>query len=286
MNHTDKKIAFFGTPPFTIRFLELLKTQGYTPSLIVTNPDRPMGRGMHMTAPEPKRWGEAHGVRILQPSKLDDAFFEELSQESWDLFVVIAYGKIIPERVITMPTFGTINVHYSLLPQYRGATPVESAILRGDLKTGVCIQTMRFKLDTGPIIAQKEVLISPTDTTLTLRERLNDEALLLLPDVLKHIFDGTIQESPQDESTASHCGKISKEDGHLSLADDAVLNDRKFRAYSPSPGTFFTAQKDGKPIRVKIKSSHLEEGAFILDTVTPENGKPMSKEEFERYLAS
>ena len=130
-------IAFFGTPPFTTDFLDTLVASGYSPSLVVTAPDRAVGRGMVMTAPEPKVWADATGIKVLQPEKLDDAFFTELSETQWDLFVVVAYGKIMPEPVINVPTYGTINVHYSLLPKYRGATPTESAILNGDTTTGV-----------------------------------------------------------------------------------------------------------------------------------------------------
>ncbi len=281
-----KKIAFFGTPPFTARFLDALYTEGYAPTLIVTNPDRPSGRGMHLVAPLPKVWAQQHNIRVIQPEKLDDAFFSDLSKESWDLFVVIAYGKIIPEQVITLPRFGTINVHYSLLPKYRGATPVESAILNGDSTTGVCIQLMRYKLDSGPILAQEEVPIEPTDTAPTLRDKLNDRALELLIPTITSLFDVTSMPKEQSEEGATTCKKIKKEDGEISLGDNPVVSDRKFRAYTPSPGTFFIANKNDTPVRVKIKAAHLEDGRFVLDTVIPENGKPLSGAEFERWIAS
>lgn len=281
-----KKIAFFGTPPFTLSFLDLLYDEGMVPSLIITNPDRPVGRGMKLIAPEPKNWGALHGIEVRQPEKLDDAFFAMLSKEPWDLFVVVAYGKIIPERIIALPRFGTINVHYSLLPKYRGATPVESAILHGDPTTGVSIQQMRVKLDTGPILAQKEVAIAENDTSPTLRERLNDEALALLPNLLAAIFDGSARAAEQDEADATRCGKISKEDGEVSLAEDPVLLDRKFRAYAPWPGLYFYAEKNGERVRVKIKTAHLEDGRFVVDSVIPENGKPMPRDAFERWIKS
>ena len=160
------KIAFFGTPEFTVNFLETLKSSGFCPSLVVTNPDRPSGRGMVMTSPLPKKWADENSIKVLQPEKLGDEVFEELSKDSWDLFVVIAYGKIIPERFINLPKFGTINLHYSLLPKYRGATPVESAILAGDEISGITIQKMRFKLDTGPIIFQEEMNVDALEARL------------------------------------------------------------------------------------------------------------------------
>jgi methionyl-tRNA formyltransferase len=281
-----KKIAFFGTPPFTVDFLDALYDEGYVPSLIVTNPDRPAGRGMHLQAPEPKEWAITQGIRTLQPEKIDASFVELLAQETWDLFVVVAYGAILPEALIALPRFGTINVHYSLLPKYRGATPVESAILHGDSTTGVCIQQMRFALDSGPLLAQSEVPIDQTDTTETLRTKLNERALALLPEVLAKIFDGTVTPREQDESAVSICKKIKKSDGLIDLEEDGLGNDRKYRAYHHSPGTFFIIEKNGVPVRVKIKAAHLEGTSFVLDTVVPENGKPLSKEEFDRWVIS
>lgn len=264
------KIAFFGTPAFTTDFLDKLVESGFSPSLIVTNPDRPSGRGMSLRSPEPKLWGDAHGIQVLQPEKIDEDFIANLGE--WDLFVVVAYGKILPEKLINLPKYGTINVHYSLLPKYRGATPVESAILNGDEKTGVVIQQMRYKLDTGPILMQKEISIAGDDTTPTLRDKLNVEALSILPEVLKKIVDGTIKPQEQSEENASHCKKIAKEDGLINLSDDPMLNDRKYRAYYGSPGIFFF--KDGK--RIKITKAHLDGEHFVIDEVIPENGKRTS----------
>ncbi len=274
------KIAFFGTPGFTTDFLDKLVETGFAPSLVITNPDRPSGRGMTLKSPEPKVWADEHVIQVLQPEKLDEDFFESLSKESWDLFVVVAYGKIIPEKIIDLPKYGTINVHYSLLPKYRGATPVESAILNGDQTTGAAIQQMRFKLDTGPILAQKEIPIDSTDTTLSLREKLNNEALLLLPEVLEKIQNGSAEAVEQSEEGATHCKKISKEDGLLDLNDDGIVNDRKYRAYFGSIGTYFF--KDDK--RVKITKAHLDGGLFVIDEVIPENGKRISFEIFSTTL--
>jgi methionyl-tRNA formyltransferase len=286
MEHQHKRIAFFGTPPFTVSFLETLHHHGYTPSLIVTNPDRPAGRGMVQTVPEPKRWGQERAIPVMQPEKLDDAFFDELSKTEWDLFIVVAYGAIIPERIITLPQYGTINVHYSLLPRYRGATPVETALLNGDSMTGVCIQAMRYKLDSGPILAKKEIAIAPTDTTPTLRARLNEEAQLLLPETIQQIFAGTTTPQIQDESQETICKKIRKEDGAVSLSDDPLQLDRKYRAYTPWPGLYFYSEKEGVRIRVKIKKAHLNDGLFVVDQVIPENRKPMTSDEFNRWIAS
>lgn len=268
-----KNIAFFGTPDFTTDFLDMLSAQGLTPSLIVTNPDRPVGRGMIMTPPGPALWAQEHGIGLIQPEHIDESVLAMLAETPWDLFVVIAYGKILPATLIDMPKYGTINVHYSLLPAYRGATPVESAILNGDKTTGVCIQKMRYKLDSGPIIENEEVAIEPNDTTLTLRARLNDKALVMLPKTIKKVFEGTVTMTDQDEAQATHCGKISKADGEIKLTDGPLFNDRKFRAHSAHVGTYFFIEKNGKSIRVKVTRAHLHENNFIIDEVIPENGK-------------
>ncbi len=283
-------IAFFGTPPFTVDFLDTLVAGGFAPSLVITNPDRPAGRGMTLTAPEPKVWAEKHSIAAIQPEKLDDAFFAELSKTAWDLFVVVAYGQIMPERVINLPKYGTINVHYSLLPKYRGATPVESAILNGDATTGIAIQQMRYKLDTGPLFIKSEINIASDDTTHTLRDKLNAEALRLLVPTISGIFDGSILPIEQDDTLATHSSKIKKEDGLVSLSDNATELDRKYRAYDGWPGLYFYLSRQSNAeadttenVRVKITKAHLDtDGTFVIDEVIPENGKRIAYELFSK----
>jgi methionyl-tRNA formyltransferase len=185
--------------------------------------------------------------------------------------------------VITLPKYGTINLHYSLLPTYRGATPVESAILNGDTMTGITIQQMRFKLDSGPILAQKEFPITSTDTTPSLRTKLNTEALTMFPSLLKGIFDQSITPIEQSEEGITRCTKIQKEDGELDLSDAPEINNRKYRAYYGSIGTFFYTEKAGEKIRVKITAAHFSDGQFIIDEVIPENGKKMP---YDIFLSS
>ena len=257
----------------------MLAQAGYTPALIVTNPDRPVGRGMHMHAPAPKTWAEQRGIGVAQPEKITPEFIEELKKQNFDLFIVVAYGKILPEALIQLPVFGTINVHYSLLPKYRGATPVEAAILGGDTTTGVCIQQMVYELDAGDIIVQKEVAISPTDTTTILREKLNIEALALLPQTLADIFARTIQPVPQDSTLATKTKKIQKIDCEITPDEDPIVLDRKYRAY---PTLYFYTEKNKKAIRVKITQAHYSNGLFVVGKVIPENQKEVHFEEFLR----
>lgn len=266
------KIAFFGTPELTVTLLESLKERDLSPALIVTTPDKPKGRRLVLTPPPAKLWAIKNAIPYLQPEKLDDAFIKKMKTERFDISVVVAYGKILPERLIDAPKHGTINVHYSLLPKYRGATPVESAILSGDTETGVCIQKMQFKLDTGPILAVENVSIPPTITAPDLRDILNQKAAAILPSVIRKYVAGEITPTPQDESLATSCGKIKKEDGLIDIHGDAVANDRKFRAYFAWPRTYFFV--DG--MRVIISKANLEDGIFKIEKVIPEGKKEIS----------
>jgi len=284
MTRGNKKIIFFGTPDFTVRFLESLKNNGIDIVMVVTNPDRKSGRGMEISQPAPKSWALENNIEVRQPEKIDETFIEELAKINPDLFLVIAYGKILPEKFINIPKYGTINVHYSLLPKHRGATPVESAILNGDNITGISIQQMHFKLDSGPIIFQKEVAIDVGDTTPTLLEKLNSEALKVLPEIVDNIFDNKTNPKEQDVALATFCRKISKEEGEIFLDGDPIINDRKFRAYYGGVGTYFNTKYRGQNIMVKVKEAHFSDGNFIIDKVVPENKKVMSFEEFTKWV--
>ena len=279
------RIAFWGTPDLTLSYLDALEAAGMTPVVVITNPDRPKGRGHELASPAPKTWAEARNIPVLQPLKVDDATIEALASYNLDLSIVVAYGSILPKRSIEIPKHGTINVHYSLLPKYRGAAPTEAAILSGDTETGVCIQIMQPKLDTGPVVAHANVHILPTETTPELRARLTETGAALLTWTLPDFLEGKLDAHPQDDSQATFCGKTKKEDGLLDLSADAIENYRKYRAYAEWPRTYFFAEKpDGSQLRVIITKAHLEEGIFVLDTVLPEGKKEMPYEDFVRGL--
>ncbi|MCE9517689.1 methionyl-tRNA formyltransferase [Candidatus Nomurabacteria bacterium] len=260
---------FFGTPDVASETLTLLAESGYTPSLIVTSPDRPSGRGMHMTSTQVAVWAETHNIPCLKPEKLDIEFIDNLRKYNSDLFIVVAYGKILPQTLIDLPELGTINIHYSLLPKYRGASPVEQALLSGDTVTGVTIQQMAFKLDSGAILAQQEASIGLTDTKETLRNRLIEIGAELLVSLLPKIQSKEITPSVQDESKATHCSKIKKEDGQIDPNGDAHINYNKYRAFEGWPGIYFF--KDNK--RIKITKARLENEKFIIERVVPEGKK-------------
>lgn len=265
------QFAFFGTPDVAVETLEILKSNGYIPRIIVTSPDRPKGRGLALTPPPVKTWADTNNIPCLQPEKLDSEFLSELRSTNFELSVVVAYGKIMPENLINLPAKGTINIHYSLLPKYRGASPVESAVLNGDTETGVDIQQMALGLDTGDILVEEKVAILPDETAPALRSRLIQIGGELLAKSLQDIVAGNITPRKQSETGMSKCGKIKKEDGLIDLAGDPIINYNKYRAYFGWPGVYFF--KDGK--RIKITKAKFENGQFIPERIIPEGKKEM-----------
>lgn len=276
MENKPLPFVFFGTPDVASETLEILKSEGFIPSLIITAPDRPVGRHFTITPCEAKVWALENNIPISQPEKITDEFIATLPPA--DIFIVVAYGKILPEKLINLPKLGTLNIHYSLLPRFRGASPVEAAILAGDTETGVSIQQMVFKLDAGPVIASEKIAIDPHDTTRSLRAKLIPLGANLLVKVLDGITSGEgsalAAPTPQDETLATHCGKTKKEDALVNpVSDDPELLYRKYRAYFGWPGIYFldTHQK-----RVKITKAHMEGGKFIIERVIREGEKEMN----------
>lgn len=276
--------VFFGTPELAVKLLETLKTAGLAPILVVTNPDEPRGRKMLPTSPPVKIWAEKNNLPCLQPEKLDDKFVELIKESGADFALVAAYGKILPQTLLDSLPLGFFNVHYSLLPKYRGATPVESAILNGDSETGVSIQKMVFKLDAGDIIANQKVPIEQDETSPELRTRLNQVAAQILVKILPQIAESKITSVKQDENLASSCSKIEKSYGQIDLSDPALTNYRKYRAYFAWPGTFFFTKHNGRDIRVVVKKAELQNGAFVILKVIPEGKKEMSFQDFRKGL--
>ncbi len=279
----NPKIAFLGTPDIARVFLDALIAANMSPTVVVTNPDKPVGREQTLTPSSVKVSAHSHNIPVLQPETIDDVFIAELSKEPWDLFIVVAYGMILPQALIDIPKHGTLNVHFSLLPRWRGASPVEAAILAGDTETGVAIQRMRFKLDSGPIVAQEKTAISEYETAPELRTRLGEIGSKLLIDTLPHYLADEIALHEQDESLVTKAAKMKKEDGELLLSDDAITKWRKYRAYKQWPGTFFVHEKSaGTSIRVKITDASFENGVFTILRVIPEGKREMNYEDFIR----
>lgn len=266
------RFAFFGTPEIASETLEILKQNGFLPSIIVTATDKPQGRKMIMTSPAVKTWALQNNIPLLQPEKINEDFKKELSNFDFNVSIVVAYGKIFPEWLINLPPNGTLNIHYSLLPKYRGASPVQSAILNGEDMTGVTIQQMVRELDAGPIVAVEKTRIDETETTPELLNRLVKLGGELLALTLPKYINNEIHAVEQDQTQATFCGKISKEDGLTDLAGDAVKNYNKFRAFAEWPRTYFI--KDGK--RNIITDAELKDGKFIVKKIIPEGKKEVT----------
>jgi len=233
------RIVFFGSPDFAVPTLRALVEAGYRIGLVVTQPDRPAGRGGRLHPPPVKRVALELGLPVFQPDTLrDDAALERLQAAHPDAFVIAAYGKILPQRILDVPRRGSLNVHASLLPRWRGPSPVAAAILAGDPETGVTIMEVTAKMDAGPIVAQRRVPILPDDRTATLEPRLAAIGAELLVEVLPGWLAGELRGIPQDDSQATYCPLLRKEDGHLAPSLDVVTAERAVRAYDPWPGAF------------------------------------------------
>lgn len=261
--------VFFGTPYVASDTLEILSAHGFTPTVIVTSPDRPSGRGMKMQSSPVKLWAEAHGIPVLQPERIDSEFSLQLAAYSLQLALVVAYGKILPEDFIESFSLGVLNIHYSLLPHYRGASPVESALLHGDTETGVTIQRMVYELDAGDIVRMDEVSILPTDNTTTLRARLIRIGADILAETLPDYMAGSIIPVPQDHTRATKCGKMKKEDGDITNETSDQIKWNKYRAYYEWPRTYFF--RDGK--RIIVSDASFENEKFVIKKVIPEGKK-------------
>jgi len=236
-------IVFFGTPSFATDVLDELKAGGFLPSLIVTAPDAPQGRKLILTAPPVKEWAEQEDIPVLQPQTLrDDPELAPLINSEWDLFIVASYGKILPETLLSLPKYGTLNVHPSLLPRFRGASPVRSAILADERTTGVSIMLMDEKLDHGPVVAQARVELEGADWPP--RAQMFEHLLAhaggeLLVETIPEWIKGEITPETQAHESATFSTKITKDMGHIDLQDDPYQNLLKIRAYDGWPGTYF-----------------------------------------------
>ncbi|MBL4693834.1 methionyl-tRNA formyltransferase [Candidatus Gracilibacteria bacterium] len=252
------KIIFFGTPSIALPSLELLNSIPGTEILAVfTQPDRPVGRKKELTAPPVKELAKELNLKVIQPQNKAE-LEEELSKFEADFFIVIAYGMIFSEKVLSMPKKAAINVHYSLLPKYRGASPVQEAILNGDKETGIAFQKMAKKLDAGDLYLLERMPIAKEDNTESLMEKLAHKGAELLPFLLEDIFDNDLEPVAQNHKNATFCKKISKEDGKIDWKQSAEQIKNKMRAYAPWPGVF--TEHNGK--KLKIIEADLDEETF------------------------
>ncbi len=270
-NTSAHSFAYFGTPTVARDTLALLLERDFVPALVITSPDAPKGRGLSLTPSETKTLALAHDIPVITPEKLDAKIIEDIKALGCDYALCVAYGKIFPSALIDAFPLGVLNVHYSLLPKYRGATPLETALLAGDTETGVTIQKMIKELDAGDILAQERVQIAADETARELRPRLVEIGANLLIDKLPAFLSGELVPTPQDDSQATRAYKIKKEDGELSLGAPANENWKKYRAYADSIGTYFFEK--GK--RMKITLAEFASGEFRVLRVIPEGKREM-----------
>lgn len=239
LNSPGLKLIFAGTPEFGLPALEALYASPHTIAAVYTQPDRSKGRGQALQYSPIKAWALAHDVPVMQPEhfKSEEAL-EQLRSFQADVMVVIAYGLILPKSVLCIPKFGCLNVHASLLPAWRGASPIQSAILHGDPITGVTIMQMDKGMDTGDILSLVSLPLTATETAGTLHDKLSQLAVSPLLHVLSEVASGTAHPVPQAHEKATYASKIDKEDAHLDWSKPAQTLAREVRAYQPWPVSY------------------------------------------------
>ncbi len=295
------RVVFMGSPEFALPTLEAL-ARHYPVVGVVTQPDRPAGRGKRLQAPPVKTRAEALGLPVMQPRRLSDPqAMATLRAWAPDLIVVAAFGQILKPEVLQLPRYGCINVHASLLPRWRGAAPIQYALLHGDAQTGVTIMLMDEGLDTGPILSQRATTILADDTALSLSQRLARLGAELLLDTLPPYLEGELRPRPQDDSLATYAPRLKRADGALDFQRSAAYLARQVRAFYPWPGTFLPWRGQ----RLKVLAAHADDeapnpgpgvrfayrgwpavgtaaGVLILDRVQPPGKRPMPGDAFLR----
>ncbi|MFC1881667.1 methionyl-tRNA formyltransferase [Thermodesulfobacteriota bacterium] len=297
------RIIFMGTPMFAAPALKALHDNGYDITTVVTQPDRPRGRGRKVSPPAVKASALDLGYQILQPTSIKTTEFNDLiANQKPDFLVVIAYGKILPENVLALPRLGTINVHASLLPKYRGPAPIQWAVINGEKETGVCTQLMEKELDTGDLLLSVRETIKPDDTAGDLHDRLAIRGATVLIDTLKGLANKTIQPVRQDHSLATYAPMLSKDDGLINWNKPAESLESFIRGVTPWPGAYTFHGRN----RLKLFKSHpitaditeppgtvlqgfadelriaTAKGALLIEEIQGASGKRLSTKDFLR----
>src|SRR6476659_1060150 len=244
------KLVFCGTPMFAVPSLERLAAAGFEIQLVVTQPDRPQGRGMALTAPPVKQSALKLALPVIQPEKIkkNEEFRAQLEALQPDAIIVVGYGRIIPPWMLALPRYGNINVHASLLPKYRGAAPVQWAIAQGETVSGVTTMLLNEGLDTGDILLQKEMAIRPEDTAVTYAPRLAEMGADLIVETLRGLEDKSVIPVPQDHTKATLAPILKKEDGLVDFNSNATEIHNRLRGFQPWPGAY--TQFRGKSLKL------------------------------------
>jgi len=253
------RIAFLGTSDFAVPILERLHTdEDFSVVEAVTRPDRPVGRKRALTAPPVKRAAETLGIPVWQPETLkDEEAAKHLSGLNVEAYVVVAYGKILPKRLLDIPPFGGVNVHGSILPKYRGASPISAAIAAGEKETGVTVMVMDEKLDEGPALATEKIAVDDDDTTETLSRKLSELGASMIAPTLKLYLEGNVRPQPQDHAHASYTAILKREDGRVDWKKSAAEIERFVRAMTPWPEAHAIWTRRGMPLKLTFKKTSL-----------------------------
>ncbi|HEX4779434.1 MAG TPA: methionyl-tRNA formyltransferase [Usitatibacter sp.] len=293
------RLVFAGTPPFAARALEALLAAGHEITLVLTRPDKPAGRGLQVAASAVGALAAARGLPLSKPRSLRDAqALEPITAAGPDAMVVAAYGLILPREALAIPEQGCVNIHASLLPRWRGAAPIQRAILAGDARTGICIMRMEEGLDTGPVLLEKDTAIGAREAAGALTERLGELGAEAIVEALRHL--PTLRARAQDEARATYAAKVEKSEAPIDWRRTAEEIDRQVRAFDPAPGA--TARFEGDTLKIwsaepvtgrGVPGTVLEAsegrlvvaagtGALALGTLQRPGGKRLSAAEYLR----
>jgi methionyl-tRNA formyltransferase len=260
------RVAFAGTPDFSVPPLEALRASGFDIVGVLTQPDRPKGRGQHLGASPVKQAAQRHGLPVLQPASLkDEAARASVAALGADVFVVVAYGLILPQAVLDLPRLGCVNIHASLLPRWRGAAPIQRAILAGDAETGVSIMQMNAGLDTGPVLLQKRVPIEATDTAGSLHDKLATLGASALLEALAGLSNGTLRAVDQPTDGVIYAEKLRKSEAPIDWSRNALEIERQVRAFNPWPVA--ETRIEGESLRVLGARAEDVDGEAVPGTV-------------------
>lgn len=262
------KIIFFGTQEFAAEILrELIDSSDFEINLVITRPDKPVGRRQEIQKPPVKILAEKYGLKVEQPGNLKTF---DINQAVWDLGIVAQYGLLIPKNILEAPKYGLINVHPSLLPKYRGASPIQSAILNGEKKTGVTIMKLDAGMDTGPILLQKSLKIEPEDIYPTLEQKMAEIAKELLKEAILKYTSGELELKPQNNLKATYCQQFTREDGKIDWRKSAQEIYNQWRAFQVWPGVWGKFKIKDQDLRIKLNEVKLSKelragniGSFI-----------------------
>ena len=293
------RIIFFGTPVFGQIVLRKLSDDNFNVVAVVTQPDRPVGRDQKLTPSPVKTFAKENKIKIFSPADKGElsTINRKLAKLKPTLFVVASYGMIVPSETLLIPEKGALNVHPSLLPKYRGASPIQAAILNGDTETGVTIMLMDEQMDHGPIVSQEKIALSPAETTATAMAKLAQVGGKILVRTIPVYLEGKLNPRPQDHTQATYTKLVKKDNGRVNWQDNNIQVERMARAYNPWPGVWTTVGEMAEQLdrelknqrhqnlRLKILQAHLENGTLSLDAVQVEGKNPITFSDFTKgYL--